>query len=236
MINVIGLLMPLFAKGWSIRDDGMIEPPPRKIAPDKPFRSANFAKHGYQCSWEMDVLFEVAYRMEAVPLRCHRCYKVLLAPNGLDDVLRIEAWQQAGDHPCKVGMEIRPTVSRAWGAYWYTNSITEGRTRYHEVKTWAEENLKNEWSILLKRGCTEYEQALGPSDKWEIRPDQQEIEDAIDAAVDRGPIVAGQPQTVVDNIHAQWRLWDKAMQPYVTYHHEKKEEVRRRRQLEARKK
>lgn len=219
-IDVVGLLQPLFGRGWHIRDDGKIQPAKRALSPDKPFRSANLIKHGYQCTWEMDILFEVVYRMAAVPIRCLSCYKVLLKPTSLDDVCRIEAFQQAGDYPCKVGMEIRPTVNRPWGAYWYTNSVIEGLERYRYVKGWADEHLTSAWSILLKRGCTEYEQSVGPSDKWVQGLNQQEIEDAVHAAVEREPPVADQPQIIIDHLHVQWERWDKIIQPYVTYHEE----------------
>lgn len=232
MTSVIGLLAPLFDKGWQIRDDGKIIPAKRVLAPDKPFRSANLIEHGYECSWEMDILFEVVYQMRSVPIRCLSCYKVLLKPTTLADVLRIEAFQQAGGFPCKVGMEIRATVKRPWGAYWYCDTVEEGRDRYRYVKEWAEENLNNDWSILLKRGCTEYEQSCGRSDRWQQGPTQRATEDAINEAVIREPLTADQPQVIVDQLHIQWENWDKIMQPYVTYHEEKKEVVRRRKQFE----
>ena len=234
MINVIALLGPLLGPGrWEIGNDGRINPAKRVLSPDKPFRSANLIKHGYDCSWEMDVLFEVVYRMKLVPIRCLSCYKVLLKPTTLADVYRIEAFQQAGDYPCKVGMEIRPTVKRPWGAYWYTNSIEEGRERFREVRDWAKHGLFDDWKILLKRGCTEYEQAVGPSDAWEQEAGQVAIEAAVHHGVNHEPLVADQPPSIVENLHEQWEKWEEIMKPYVTYH-EKQEDIRRRKQMEER--
>ena len=220
MVNVIGILEPLFERGWNIREYGKITHAPQRMSVKNPFHSANLVEHGYDCRWEHSVLFDVVYRQRAVPIRCHSCFKVVLKPTSLRDVYKIEEMQQRGSYPAKVGMETRATVKRPWGAYWYTNSVEEGRQRYEFVKAWAADALEDEWSILLKRGCTEFEQACGPSDRWQIQPNQQEIEDAINEVVEREPPVGPQPPALVEHLHARWEGWERLMRPYVTYHEE----------------
>ena len=238
-INPLRILSPILGRGWFIKDDGSVQHPERRLDQNKPFISANLKEHGYRCNWEMDVLFEVVHRMQRVPIRCLSCFKMVLVPTSLRDVLVIEQFQAACEWPAKVGMEIRETVKRAWGAYWYTNSEAEGLERYEFVKSWAEGALQDDWKILLKRGCTEYEQSVGRSDRWEEQPGQREIEDAIhDVVRPPYPPTEPQPENVKANIRENWESWDQLMTPYVTYHDKpkKKEELRRLRQLEARRK
>jgi hypothetical protein len=200
---------------------------------NKPFISANLQEHGYRCSWERDTLFTHIYKGSAVPIRCHRCYKVVLAPTSLADVLAIEAYQAAGEHPAKVGMEIRPTVKRVWGAYWYTNSVEEGLERYREVKEWARGGLSDPFTLILKHGCTEFEQTLGPSDRWKIEPWQHKFEEMISEHVVPLEPTSPQPENVKAHIRKQWKKWDQLMRPVVTYHEQRvtREMERRLRQM-----
>lgn len=217
------ILKPLLREGWKIDNTGRYCPPEYTLDPNKPFVSSNLNENGYRCSWERDALFTILYRGRAVPTRCHRCYKVVLAPSKLPDVWKIETFQRENKYPAKVGMEIRPTVKRAWGAYWYTNSLEEGKERYAFVKSWAEKNLDYDYTLILKHGCTEFEQAVGRSDEWEIGDWQWEFEKQINEHVlpmDPTPV---QPESLKAHIRRQWERWEQLMRPVVTYHDEEGE-------------
>ena len=109
-----------------------------------------------------------------IPPPCMECWKVVVFPKTLKQlmqVLQIEM-RMTDANPycfCKCGIEMRPDVERNYGGYFYTSGINEGLIRLTQVR----EELKkvfgenSEVKAILKRACTEYERAHGPSDKWD---------------------------------------------------------------------
>ena len=88
--------------------------------------------------------------------------------------------------------------------------------------------------ILLKRACTEMEAACGASDKWEVTPEQEQLEDLIEQYFVMDIPVVGQMQHAKDFVHQTWienaykwgdptsleYLGGKSLGiNYVTYHH-----------------
>jgi hypothetical protein len=154
------------------------------------------------------------------------CYKVVLFLDALSDVYLVEALQQSGPYPAKVGAETRSAVKgRRFGAYWYCVGLDEGQERYREIKKWCLANLipniPRTWKLVLKRGCTEFEQHMGPSDKWVRSDAHAELEALVtERIVFYEQLKEGQPDVVVENVHAQWEEWDRLTTSYVEYQEE----------------
>lgn len=106
--------------------------------------------------------------------RCHRCYKVVVKPRTLKQLMELLRIQEKMDVYSKCGVEVRPFVFGLYGGYFYTDSIEEGQERYRQVRKLVDENLSDKVPVILKRGCTEYEMQAGRSDMW-ISPDEKQL-------------------------------------------------------------
>jgi len=155
---------------------------------------------------------------------CANCYKVVVVPESLEQVRKLAKWQQSTDWACKAGAEKRSYTQRVWGGYFYCRGVEEGRKRYKQVRKWVDENLGADVKVFLKRACTEFEQHMGDSDKWEPHPLQEEIEKEFSEYVEYVPVKAGQSDVVKHAVLDLWDEWDSDNKPPVTYHEEETSE------------
>jgi hypothetical protein len=126
------------------------------------------------CTFKHHILFDVIFEQGMVPSKCFDCWKVVVAPKTYEDLVRLYEFQKGFGKPCKCGVEgDREMSSRLYAGYFYNDSFEGG------VECWKKVSALG-MPTILKRGCTEFEMACGPSDKWEIKPGQLEIEEAAD--------------------------------------------------------
>ncbi len=103
-----------------------------------------------------------------------------------------------------------------------TDALRKGREKYEKVcrgmnevlhqyhRNWPDApRLDKRMPVLLKRGCTEFEAALGPTNQpgyRHISDDQVDLEATIEeqVAYEDGHFVADQPKTVQDHIVRKW--------------------------------
>ena len=148
------------------------------------------------CLFWHAILFDAIHEKKRVPIPCQNCWKVVLMPRDIEELFASYLLIHELGRPGKCGTEgDRANTDRFYGAYWYNNSIEEGLECYELVKAQVERDrtfeatildapLKVRFSngydgpprVLLKRACTEFEQACGPSDKWDWDDEQVEIE------------------------------------------------------------
>ena len=171
----------------------------------------------------LHIMFTHVFKQQGVPSFCHNCYKVVIAPTDLDQVEKIGKWQRStcedNGWPCKVGAEVRPYVKRKWGAYFYCRGLEEGKERHRLVREWVDGNLGTDVRVFLKRGCTEFEIALGDSDKWEMINRQDEVEKEARKVIDYKP--ERSLQDVVDtHTYQNWNEWEGKTRAPITYHEE----------------
>jgi hypothetical protein len=74
--------------------------------------------------------------------------------------------------------------------------------------------------VILKRACTEFEQHLGDSDKWEKLPHQDEIEAEALKVFDYQMADNTQCEAIQHHVWDVWEAWDEDNQAPVTYHEE----------------
>ena len=171
-----------------------------------------------------------------VPSGCQSCWKVVVRPPTLKALFALEALQKRLDRECKCGIEQRKHVFGLYGGYFYNRSYEEGMARYQEVRQAVDDDpeLGPDVSVILKRGCTEMEHAVGPSNEWQVYPEQIEIEKLVHRTVSTDHEIRRQPPHGKNYVHGRWirfaYQWgdetvkeyiDTAMPlypPYVTYH------------------
>jgi len=111
-----------------------------------------------------------------IPEKCHGCWKVVQRPSNLDELFEIYKYQKEMRLASKCGVETRKYVHGNYGAYWYNRSKEQGLERLEVVR-------KDFPKIpaILKRGCTEFELAYGPSDQWKLDRRTIELEEQLES-------------------------------------------------------
>lgn len=151
-----------------------------------------------------------------IPSECQSCYKVVARPYKYTDLLKIREIMKEMDESGKCGIEKRESVDALYGAYWYCNGIEEGKTRLEQVET----ALKGiDGAIFLKRSCTEYELDFGPSDEWEIKPNQMKIEEEVNEKITINNFKYPQPNKDIERIMKEWAIFAEKLGPdYIGSH------------------
>lgn len=131
------------------------------------------------CSFLIHFLFPAAYAQSAVPHGCHECYKVKVALRTVREL--VAAWGIGKRIECvsKWGADIDTRYSQdIYAGYFYTSGLEAARTIYWIVREAINNDPKlgPNIAMTIKRGCSEYEAKLGPSDKYEFAPELVEVE------------------------------------------------------------
>ena len=172
-----------------------------------------------------------------IPSGCVDCFKVVVRPKTLKQLFALVELQKQLNIDCKCGIEQREHVFGLYGGYFYGRGLKEGLENYKTVRKAVDEDpiLGSDTKVILKRGCTEMEHEVGPSDKWEIYPEQIEVERLLYVKFNTDRIIYNQPSHSVDYVHGKWirfayQWGDETVfeyidpnlplyRPYVTYHH-----------------
>jgi len=231
LVDYVGLFAPLTSKGgwrWdpATHKLSMSNPGEATLTPwsHAPCPIPGMKERGFDCGL-MHMMFGYLFENKSVPIFCQDCYKVVVGPETLEQVKKISYWQHSECAPngwaCKTGAERRPYTFRRWGAYFYCRGLEEGRERYKAVREWVDENLGEDIKVYLKRACTEFEQALGDSDKWENTELQEEIEkEFFEEIIDYGGLLGSQSEIVRHHVWNVWEDWERTTRDPVTYHEE----------------
>ena len=131
------------------------------------------------CDFLKYVGFNGAYAKSAVPHGCRECYKIKVAPRTLRELAA--AWQIAKGIKClsKWGIDLfNPYSQNVYAGYFYTSGLDGARVLFRVVREAFAEDPKLGLDIptTIKRGCSEYEAAVGPSDRYEFTPEMAELE------------------------------------------------------------
>jgi hypothetical protein len=140
-----------------------------------------YVSHGPSlgCGFLMDFMFYHAYGESAVPHGCSACYKVKVVLRTLREL--VAAWQVAKQIKCrsKWGTDLNNAYSQnIYAGYFYVAGLDAARELLEVVRQAFGENPKLGLDIqmTIKRGCSEYEGKLGPSDRYEFTPEMAELE------------------------------------------------------------
>lgn len=131
------------------------------------------------CRFYMRVMFEHVYARARVPAGCAGCYKVKVVPRTLRELMAVRDIARALPHTYKCGLDLpTPVTSGPYGGYFYLNGLDAARAAYGPIReaVSGQAKLGPAVPVFIKRGCTEYEMACGPSDSYAFDPAQLEIE------------------------------------------------------------
>ena len=131
------------------------------------------------CGFLMYFMFHHAYAESAVPDGCSACYKVKVVPRTLREL--VAAWEIGKRVQCrsKWGTDLNnPYSQNVYAGYFYTNGLDAARTLFKVVREAFNEDPKlgPDIPMTIKRGCSEYEAMVGPSDRYEFTPEMAQLE------------------------------------------------------------
>lgn len=170
------------------------------------------------CTFDHHIAFDL---FGIIPPRCQSCWKVVVTPDTYHQLRQLEELERACPYACKCGIEMRTYTPKHYGGYFYNNSLDEGRECYEWVRQAVNEHIDggDELSVILKRGCTEFEFLKGPSPFWTMTPEEEKKWELLDSYVTHEKSNARQAPLVQNNIRLRWAQWahsrgDMTYMPY----------------------
>ena len=205
-LNVLDSFSDYLAKGWFIHPGTMkLTPPQLAIDPSRLWVYVN-PDSTMKCNFYQDFFKRLGF----IHSRCLDCWKVCVQPQNVEQLFEVYTWQEQWSRKakngrfCKCGVESRDNVTNKYGAYFYCGSKEQGLNRLDEVRQ-SMEPLNANIPIFLKRYCTEFEQATGPSDQYVSPAVSFGIEKEVMAAFDLSSVVqTKQPRFLVEQIQSRW--------------------------------
>lgn len=214
--------------------------PKFKVTWDTPWIHTKSSYRSNCYIWK-DIIFEnivmgvLPPALRFVPSGCQGCYKVVVRPQTLKQLMALEQLEKRLDHDSKCGIEIRDSVFGNYGGYFYNRGIHEGLMCYTKVRDAVDVDpeLGPDIPVILKRGCTEMEHNIGPSNAWEITDSQTALEELINQIIVTDVPNIGQADHAKDYVRQTWiesayKWGDKTVfeyidgplfPDYVTYQH-----------------
>jgi len=160
------------------------------------------------CSLDHNVIFN---NFGIIPQRCMDCWKICCTIPDFNHLMRMKQMQQNWFvTSSKCGIELRDYTPKHYGAYFYTGSLDEGRDVFPVLKEKIEDEVGPDVHIILKRACTEFEIARGPSPAWYLSPAQKDIIELIEHYVDHRGTNIRQDDIIKIHVMAKWMLWAHA--------------------------
>jgi hypothetical protein len=131
------------------------------------------------CAFYKEFVFHKAYDRAAVPLGCSACYKVHVEPKTLREL--VAAWEIGSTFSClsKWGINFRNRHSNSiYSGVFYATGLDGARATFKAARQAfdGDPRLGPALKMAIKRGCSEYEKALGPSDHYQFRPELEALE------------------------------------------------------------
>ena len=131
------------------------------------------------CEFLNSFMFEHVYARAALPYGCRSCYKVRIPTRSLRALMAAKAIAEATQYTTKSGPEVdNPYNGSLYATCLYFDSLEEARKAYDQLRPRLDEHehLGPGAAMTIKRGCSNYERALGPSDRYEIDPRLEAVE------------------------------------------------------------
>jgi hypothetical protein len=131
------------------------------------------------CGFLNGFLFNQAYDAAQVPAACRSCFKVKISTRSLRALMAAKEIAEATDYTTKSGSQVDdPTNSDIYGTYVYVDGLEEARATHRRLREAvdAHDHLGPAVTMTIKRGCTNYERACGPSDQYAFGPGLEAVE------------------------------------------------------------
>jgi hypothetical protein len=134
------------------------------------------------CEFLNHFLFERVYAEAAVPFGCRTCYKIRISTRSLRALMATKAIAESTEYTTKSGPEVdNPYNQGLYTTCLYFDGLDEARTAFDHLRPRLDQHpdLGPGVGMMIKRGCSNYERALGPSDRYEIDPRLEAVEAAL---------------------------------------------------------
>lgn len=163
-------------------------------------------------------------KFHILPRGCMHCWKIVARPKNLEQLLEVRKLQGEMGLPSKCGVDLRSseTYKGIHLAFWYGpwGDLEGSRELYKEVRRKVRGALSLDTPVILKRGCTEMENAFGPSHLWEYTPEMRFLETLLDTTIEVKELMEKQPTVVETHTLAFWivyahRMGDKTARNYI---------------------
>jgi hypothetical protein len=193
--------------GYYLKDGGRIYKN-KKLDYDSPWVYVNFSRNVKCILWHNAIYHYFGF----IPSPCHDCFKVVVRPGTLRELFALHKIFDRLQLQYKLGIELREFVHGLYGIYFYNIGIQEGLDIYSLIKDAVCNSSSTDIPVILKRGCTRYEQEVGPSDEWMVTPEQLELEFFLKENIspdilswDSEPY--SQPEILTNYIQKRWIHW-----------------------------
>ena len=202
----VHILKPLLDGGWEVTPNDKIKPITEIMAKDMPWSYSNVL---FDCTVWNKVFHVVVSNKKLVHSHCHDCIKIVAKPKTLRDLVKIELIQKDMLFPCKCGIDRRSNTQDIYGAFWYNRGFDEARMRFPLIRARMDKAGLKKVPLIIKRGCTEFENAIGPSDKWKPPTAEQiQLEEDLDSVLDYTSRPPTEIPTLIENhTHHLWTYW-----------------------------
>ena len=163
-------------------------------------------------------------KFHILPRGCMHCWKIVARPKNLEQLLEARKLQREMKLPSKCGVDMRSseTYKGIHLAFWYGpwGDLEGSRELYKEVRRKVRGRLSLDTPVILKRGCTEMENAFGPSHLWEHTPEIRFKEALLDTTFEVKELMEKQPLVIENHTLAFWiiyshRMGDKSARKYI---------------------
>ncbi len=152
---------------------------------------------------------DLFHMYDIVPPHCLDCWKVVVRPRKHSELIRLrhimlelksrdlECW-------CKCGIEMRPYVRGLYGGYFYNDGKDEGLYRLKQIEEIVWTQISADVPVYLKRYCTEFENKLGDSSKYESPEWAEGIQKNYFSKCEKPKFHCKQPQIVLTEVEQGW--------------------------------
>lgn len=134
------------------------------------------------CEFLNHFLFERVYAEAVMPYGCRTCYKIRISTRSLRALMAAKAIAESTGHTTKSGPEVdNPYNQGVYTTCLYFDGLDEAREAFDLLRPRLDQHpdLGPGVGMMIKRGCSNYERALGPSDRYEIDPRLEAVEAAL---------------------------------------------------------
>ncbi|MEI9992437.1 MAG: hypothetical protein WDM86_20685 [Rhizomicrobium sp.] len=174
------------------------------------------------CQFKARFLFPHVYAEAAVPFGCSGCYKVKVAPRTLRELVAVWGVGKRIECYSKWGVDLdNPYSGDIYAGYFYTVGLEGARATYRVVREIIDAHplLGPGVAMSIKRGCSEYEAALGPSDRYSFAPELEELEAYLRTRFHKATLEGVPPLPMAHWIDVAFRIGDET---YLDFTHGKR--------------
>jgi hypothetical protein len=175
-----GLLVQRVDGRYQLSEDGVRED---LLTSDTPTISNN-GTFSAPCHFLNHFVFSIAYGEVQVPFGCSACYKIWIHPRSLRALFALKGLLDGTPYSSKIKIEaLNPLSSNVYLALVYGGDLPETRAAFSVLRPLIDANpqLGLEVPMEIRRGCQNYEQICGASDKYSFTPELSKIEFVLQA-------------------------------------------------------